>query len=393
MKKLKHVLLFLFFIIQFGGCFQFGNKSSSDVMTLDEGTQLICQDLLSQMDKVGIISIPTLEKSTAVIDPFKDTKMGQELTVNTILENLLAQCLSKRLMLLKMSPENLNSADFILNGIISSEFNPDAGSEKNYHLYVTLVNKDSGLIVASSDVWIQDFEYAPLEMYADSPVYLKDRQLRNLEKTAKSKKGDSADPEYLASLDTQSLLNKGDDLYANRQYDEALLYYNEAEGREDGRTMKTYSGLYNIHRQQRNPEKAEYYFGKLIEAIVEENQSINVKLFFEVNSTEFIRKPALREQYMIWLRQIGYYFQNHQKCVQILGHASHTGTVEYNKKLSAARAEAVQKIIESYYPNISSHSQVVGMGFDQNIIGTGADDISDAIDRRVEFKLMNCNNG
>jgi hypothetical protein len=30
------------------------------------------------------------------------------------------------------------------------------------------------------------------------------------------------------------------------------------------------------------------------------------------------------------------------------------------------------------------------MGFRENIVGTGADDASDALDRRVEFKVVAC---
>ena len=32
----------------------------------------------------------------------------------------------------------------------------------------------------------------------------------------------------------------------------------------------------------------------------------------------------------------------------------------------------------------------VGMGFRQNIVGSGTDDVVDALDRRVEFKIVPC---
>jgi hypothetical protein len=30
------------------------------------------------------------------------------------------------------------------------------------------------------------------------------------------------------------------------------------------------------------------------------------------------------------------------------------------------------------------------MGWRENIVGTGTDDVSDALDRRVEFKIVDC---
>ena len=39
-----------------------------------------------------------------------------------------------------------------------------------------------------------------------------------------------------------------------------------------------------------------------------------------------------------------------------------------------------------------NHSRIIatGRGFKENLIGTGKDDSSDALDRRVEFKVIGC---
>ena len=44
----------------------------------------------------------------------------------------------------------------------------------------------------------------------------------------------------------------------------------------------------------------------------------------------------------------------------------------------------------SYVPEIIKKSETIGRGFRENIVGTGTDDITDEIDRRVEFKFSNC---
>jgi hypothetical protein len=41
-------------------------------------------------------------------------------------------------------------------------------------------------------------------------------------------------------------------------------------------------------------------------------------------------------------------------------------------------------------PVIAQNTTAVGRGFEQNIVGSGTDDLRDSIDRRVEFKVMDC---
>jgi outer membrane protein OmpA-like peptidoglycan-associated protein len=127
----------------------------------------------------------------------------------------------------------------------------------------------------------------------------------------------------------------------------------------------------------------------------------------------------------------------------IVGHASHTGTAEYNYDLSARRAGSVAvKLLQKIEPNsadvetslellggdlrhenssvvnllisggfpatwnayhfrnnivgfqavsgAASRLSIIGKGYDENIIGSGTDDEQDAVDRRVEFRPVHC---
>jgi hypothetical protein len=42
------------------------------------------------------------------------------------------------------------------------------------------------------------------------------------------------------------------------------------------------------------------------------------------------------------------------------------------------------------YPGIIKKSHVDGKGFQENRVGNGANDASDAVDRRVELSVINC---
>ena len=51
---------------------------------------------------------------------------------------------------------------------------------------------------------------------------------------------------------------------------------------------------------------------------------------------------------------------------------------------------AVRERLERESATLSKRLRASGVGFSENLIGTGADDASDALDRRVEFKVVAC---
>ncbi|HET9764060.1 MAG TPA: OmpA family protein, partial [Casimicrobiaceae bacterium] len=77
-------------------------------------------------------------------------------------------------------------------------------------------------------------------------------------------------------------------------------------------------------------------------------------------------------------------------CLTIVGHTSKTGSEQFNDRLSLQRAVAIQHRIEALAPETAGRLQAVGMGFRENLVGSGTDDLRDALDRRVEFKVRAC---
>jgi outer membrane protein OmpA-like peptidoglycan-associated protein len=92
----------------------------------------------------------------------------------------------------------------------------------------------------------------------------------------------------------------------------------------------------------------------------------------------------------MWLRLVAREVAASGTCLTIVGHTSKTGNEQYNDRLSLQRAVAVQKRLESQAPETTGRLQSVGMGFRENLVGSGSDDLRDALDRRVEFKVRNC---
>ena len=92
----------------------------------------------------------------------------------------------------------------------------------------------------------------------------------------------------------------------------------------------------------------------------------------------------------MWLRQIARAAQSAGSCLNIIGHTSRSGSEAANDRLSLQRAETVKGLLEGDEKPLVGKLRTSGVGFRENIVGTGADNASDAIDRRVEFKVESC---
>ena len=59
-----------------------------------------------------------------------------------------------------------------------------------------------------------------------------------------------------------------------------------------------------------------------------------------------------------------------------------------NDRLSQLRAEYVRDRIDAIEPPLTPRTVANGVGSRDNLVGTGKDDDSDALDRRVEFRVI-----
>jgi outer membrane protein OmpA-like peptidoglycan-associated protein len=186
------------------------------------------------------------------------------------------------------------------------------------------------------------------------------------------------------------MLVEAETAYESGNYRKSLALLEEVMKRPDGQLMKTYAGLYSTYYRLGHLDLAEKAFDKLLSISVEKNRILTVKFLFDVNSLEFWRDPNLKAQYGMWLRRIGKYFYNSLYCLKITGHCSRSGGEQHNNRLSLERAYRIQQLLQAEFPDVLNRSEAVGRGFKDNIVGTGTDDERDAIDRRVEFFVVDC---
>lgn len=358
----------------------------------------LINDLLQQLrNDQGILG--GLRQTKMVLDPFVDIHSGEVVKVSRQMEQIIFDELRNHfnsISIERLTSQNIREAHYVINGLINFEdyeVSDSSPSEKYYHVFSSVINLSTAKIIASSNTWIseKELDYTPTAVYQDSPMYLKDKRLDSRVHIAKSAVGKSTQPEeYYNSLDTSALLVEADTVYENNDYEQALLLFNTAASRADGQIMKTYAGLYETYRKLNQKKDAEQALAKLLSVSVQETHKLNMKFLFKVNSADFIEETALRQEYSFWLQQIIKYFQNNDRCFQIVGHSSHTGTATYNDKLSLSRAKKVQQLMKIDFPAVLQRAKAVGKGFRENLVGSGTDDARDAIDRRVEIVVVSC---
>ena len=74
----------------------------------------------------------------------------------------------------------------------------------------------------------------------------------------------------------------------------------------------------------------------------------------------------------------------------MIGHTSATGLPAINDRLSGLRADYIKDRLEDEQKSLRGRLVSTGKGSREMIVGTGKDDASDALDRRVEFKTAQC---
>jgi outer membrane protein OmpA-like peptidoglycan-associated protein len=369
-------------------------KVSEEPMKFEPAVRALAASLMRQLKANQSSSQAELKEVNIAVEPIVNADTAEVTEASRRIQDIISDETQKqnpKIRLAPTSPDILLKSQFILVGIIKVDAKTGAKGSVPYKVGVAIIDLKTNKVLASATAQVSDnkLDVTPTKSFQDNPMYTKDRRTDGLVKTVETGAGGTADTEYMNGLVTSSILAQGDREYDKNNYENALNYYKEASLRSDGQTMRTYAALYQAYRQLNKLDKAEAAFGRLLAFCYVEN-NINVKLMFSVGRTEFVTDSEMRSHYYIWLRQIAKLFAKEKGCLEIVGHTSRTGSESYNESLSLQRARYVQGLMLKDFPGIMKRSTAIGRGFKENIIGTGSDNMRDAIDRRVEFKITSC---
>lgn len=327
-----------------------------------------------------------------VLDPMLDASSGQQTHATVLLERRVVQRMGQheQLQVLPFKAANLAQAQYLLTGSMTRQ--PGADRRRQVFLInLALTELKTGTVVAQASARARDegIDATPLRYYLDSPVLVKDAVVEGYLRTSATPPGQQGDATYLERITTATLINDATELYNAERYQEALGQYRSALATPAGEQLRVLNGIYLSSWKLGRMAEAEQAFGRVVSLGIAYNQ-LGVKFLFNPSSTDFWSDTKVSGAYGMWLRQIARESVNARVCMDVVGHTSRTGSEEFNDALSLRRAAYVKQRLESEAAQLASRTRAVGKGFRENIVGSGSDNTADALDRRVEFKIVPC---
>ena len=379
----------------------FAACSGSEPQTFEKAAAEATDSLVAQTGKLpsflarieSTLSTPDAKapKRSIVLDPMLDLITGQQTETTLLFERRVTQRMGSKFPQFEFLPfqaANLSKAQYLLTGTMTrvpTEIKPTV------RLSLALTDIRSGLVVAQASALAREenLDSTPSRYYKDSPVLIKDKVVEGYAKTTATAPGQRADPYYMERIGVATVITEATTLYNAERYQDALGQYKTALATPQGQQLRAESGVYLSNIKLGNTAEAEQAFGRIVALGIAYNE-LGVKFLFNPGSVEFWADPKISGAYQMWLRQIARGTVAAGSCMTIVGHTSRSGPAAVNDALSLKRAATIRQRLAAEQPVLVTRIKAEGMGFRQNIVGSGTDNGFDVLDRRVEFKIVPC---
>ncbi len=337
------------------------------------------------------------EKVTLVIDPLIDGVSGAQSKATHLEEQRITELVKShypRFQVARFSPETIAKAPVVLVGTFTAVNNAGVanGAKDAYRICLALADMRTRTIISKgvSRALPEGIDPTPAAFFNDSPVFTRDASTDSYVKTCQATKvGDNVDQAYADRIVVASLVNDGIEAYDQGRYRDALDVYQSALKTPGGEQLRVLNGIYLANYKLRRTRAAMDAFGKVVDYGLKSDK-LAVKFLFKPGSTQFINDRKIRAPYGAWLERVGERTAAKQACLEVAGHTSATGLPAVNDRLSALRADYIKDMLEDEQHTLRGRLVSTGRGSREMIVGTGKDDASDALDRRVEFKVIPC---
>jgi hypothetical protein len=368
--------------------------SDTSERSFDEAVNVATDSLVAQLQPRPGPSTKTEAKRGLVIDPMVDAASGQQTVATLLLEQRVAERLRSSDAQVDVMPfevPNLSKAQYLLTGTMTRIASSQPGAPLVFQINMAVTDLKDGMVVAQASSRARDegLDTNPTPYYRDSPIVVKDQVVDGYITTSQTAPGRPADPVYFERVATATIVSEATIAYNGAGYQDALALYQTAAGKPGGEQLRVLNGIYLASWKLGRAKDAEDAFGKVV-ALGLSSNNLGVKFLFNPGTTNFWSDPQVSGPYGFWLRQIARQAVLARVCMNLVGHTSRTGSVSYNDRLSLQRATYIKQRLEKEAPQLVSRTRASGMGFRENLVGTGTDDARDALDRRVEFKISEC---
>ena len=364
------------------------------VLPLDDALLAAANNLFSSASKA--LTMPPTQR-LLVIDPLVDGVSHTQTVTTQSLETKIQGLVRAKYPGFNAQPfsrATVGQAPIVLVGTFTAIDlkNQTGGARDAFRICLALADLKSGLIVAKgvARAQIEGVNQTPLPHLQDAPAWIKDPAVDAYVQTCQgTKPGDRIDPAYLDGILAASLIAEASDLFDGGRYQDAIEVYRSALSTPKGDQLRVHNGLYSANWKLGRRADAERAFGEVVRVGLASNR-LGVKFLFRPGSTGFVSDARLNAPYPMWMSQIAQRAGARSACLQVVGHTSPTGPEPLNERLSVLRAENVKNRLEREAPQLKGRVIASGVGSREKLVGTGTDDVRDALDRRVEFKVVPC---
>ena len=369
---------------------------STNELSFSEAIVVATDGLVNQTQKLpAFLAVveSRITKKSVVVDPMIDVTSAQQTQATLLLERRIGERLAARkegsFDLLPFKADNLARVQYLLTGTITRLLG--VPGKRSLQINLALIEIKTGQVVAQASALARDdgLNHTPLAFYQDSPVLVKDKVVEGYIVTALTAPGRAANGLYMERVAVASVINEAGTLYNAERYPESLAKYQEARAQAGGEQLRTLNGIYLNYVRLGRMAEAEAAFGQIVAYGLRANK-LDVKFLFNPGTTEFWSDPKVSGPYPMWLRQIAKEGASARVCMAIVGHTSRTGNEQTNETLSLQRATAMQQRLSAEAPPLAQRTKASGMGWRENLVGSGTDNAVDALDRRVEFRVEPC---
>lgn len=334
---------------------------------------------------------------TVVIDPLIDGMTGTQSVATQSMGARLTKMMQEQYPqydVQAFSAANVAKSPLVLIGTFTgvNAERKTAGTREAYRICLALADLRTGKLVSKGLAFAlpEGVDPTPLAFFRDAPAWSEDPATEGYIKTCQgTKAGDPINPLYVDRIVTATLVAEAIEAYGAGRYQESLDLYNSALSTPSGKQLRVLNGIYLANWKLGRQQQADVAFGKIVDYGLD-HQRLAVKFLFRPGSTAFVQDTRLSGPYPVWLKTIARQTAGGNKCLEITGHTSPTGPEPLNERLSLLRAEYVKTRLEGSSPALARRTIANGVGSKQTLVGTGRDDASDALDRRVEFKVIGC---
>ncbi|NUZ04378.1 OmpA family protein [Piscinibacter koreensis] len=335
---------------------------------------------------------PKAPRRRVVLDPMLETTSGQQTATTALLGKLVGERLGRKTGRFELVPfrgDTLPDAQLLLTGTMTRA--PGGAPAAGVRIDLALTDLKTRQVIAQTTVHARDeaLDPSPLRYYKDSPIVIKDKVSEGYARTSRTAVGQPADTYYLERIGVAAQIDAATTLYNAERYRDALGRYEDMQNDAGGQQLRIESGIYLTNMRLGRVAEAEQAFGRIVALGIQYNE-LGVKFLFNPGSLEFWSDPKISGSYGMWLRQIARESVRSNTCMNVVGHTSNSGDATLNDALSLRRAGVIRQLLVAQAPVLGARTAAIGKGFRENLVGSGTDNGFDVLDRRVEFKIVGC---